>query len=78
MKKALEDSTREDNERKSAKAAGRDHVDSESAKKAAELRQKGNDALAAKDYKKAVEFYSLACNIDTDNAVIFSSAITFT
>jgi len=73
MKKALEDSTREDNERKSAKAAGRDHVDSESAKKAADLKQKGNDALANKDFKKAIEYYSLACNIDTENAVIFSN-----
>jgi len=73
MKKALEDSVREENERKSAKAAGRDHVDSESAKKAADLRQKGNDALAAKDFKKAVEFYSLACNIDTENAMIYAN-----
>jgi len=73
LKKGVEESQREENERKAAKAAGRDKADSESMKKAAELKQKGNDALAAKDFKKAIEFYSLACNIDTDNAVIFSN-----
>jgi len=73
IKKAMEESQAQENERKAAKAAGRDKADSESTKKAAELKQKGNDALAAKDYKKAIEYYSLACNIDTENAIIFSN-----
>jgi len=73
LKKGLAESQSLWNDMQSAKAAKSDKKDSESTRKASELKQKGNDALARKDYKKAIEFYSEAINIDLDNPVIFSN-----
>jgi tetratricopeptide (TPR) repeat protein len=73
LKKGLAESQSYWNDLQSAKAAKSDKNDSESVRKAAELKQKGNDALARKDFKKAIAHYSEAINIDLDNPVIYSS-----
>lgn len=73
LKKGLADAQAMWNDIQAAKAAKSDKNDSESTKKAAELKQLGNDALAKKDYKLAIEHYSEAINIDLDNPIIYSS-----
>jgi len=73
LKKGLAESQSLWNDMQSAKAAKSDKKDSESTKKAAELKQKGNDALGRKEYKKAIDFYSEAINIDLDNPLIYSN-----
>ena len=76
LKKGLNECQAILNEMQSAKAATNDKGDSESKKKAAELKQLGNDALAKKEYEKAIDYYSEAINIDLDNAVLYSSALS--
>jgi tetratricopeptide (TPR) repeat protein len=73
LKKGLAESQSLWNDMQSVKAAKSDKNDSESTRKAAELKQRGNDALAKKEYKKAIDCYSEAINIDLDNPVIYSN-----
>jgi len=73
LKKGFAESQSVWNDMQSAKAAKTDKKDSESARKATELKEKGNSALAKKEYKKAIEFYSEAINIDLDNPIIYSN-----
>lgn len=39
----------------------------------ARLKEEGNKAMQAGDVDKAIEFYSLAINVDEDNAILYSN-----
>jgi tetratricopeptide (TPR) repeat protein len=39
----------------------------------ARLKDEGNKALQAGEIDKAIEFYSLAINVDEDNAILYSN-----
>lgn len=73
LKQGLADAQALFSDIQSAKAAKNDKNDSESSRKSDELKRLGNEALANKDFDKAVDFYSQAINIDTENAVLYSS-----
>jgi tetratricopeptide (TPR) repeat protein len=73
LQKGVTESQKILNDRQDVKAAKDDRVSADSKKKAEDLKTQGNEALAAKNFKKAIDLYSLAINIDLDNPVHYSN-----